>query len=308
MKNAFPEHLGNYNINKVITSDGIIQYAFATNEITYADKLLKIFNRELLTNSELQPELDKELKLAQSLISRGLPTVEKVFQDHKYDVIVMEDLPNGNLKDYLKVKKNMLYNDKIKLCIRILNGIICLHEHGMNHGCLNPDNIYFDSFGNPKLIGYGLHVKDQSTELSNLIYRAPEEVKLQRRNNKEADMWSFGLVSHQIVANSFPFIVDDAQQYIKTLITGQQISLISVGGILDKIVERCLDPDPNTRITSDGAREMFETIKEYKTLFSKSLAAIPRLPKPMHQPFPSCTITLQGTISKRYRSSRYESI
>ena len=93
------------------------------------------------------------------------------------------------------------------MCIftQISLGLLSLHQKGIAHKELRPDNIYVDGFGRIKiggLIKVGSKQKQMTT--STIPYLAPE-IHLGQPNEKQADIWSLGVILFELITGNIPF-------------------------------------------------------------------------------------------------------
>lgn len=100
-----------------------------------------------------------------------------------------------------------------KVAFGILMGIHHMHQNGVVHGDIKPENVMVDLEMNTKLIDFNLscsfaHVLSYTMGTSN--YMAPEMAKGTPRDEK-IDIWSFGILLYTILTCSFPSALSSTQ-------------------------------------------------------------------------------------------------
>jgi serine/threonine protein kinase len=91
----------------------------------------------------------------------------------------------------------------IPLFAQVLEGVAHLHQNGVTHRDIKPQNIVITSYDPPdaKIIDFGCATSKSSTiydKPGTLIYLAPEQVQ-GRCHGREVDYWACGLVGAQIL-------------------------------------------------------------------------------------------------------------
>lgn len=103
---------------------------------------------------------------------------------------------------------------RLALLIRVCEAVEFAHHHGVVHCDLKPDNILVDPSGQPKILDFGiatLQQFDQPTMTSpksfagTLAYCSPEQREaLGRVLSPESDVYSLGLICHQLLTGRLP--------------------------------------------------------------------------------------------------------
>jgi len=133
--------------------------------------------------------------------------------DGPQPIIVMEFCPGGSL-DTLLYDSNVNLNeeDKMQLIRGIAAGMLHLHKHNIVHRDLAARNILLTASGDPKISDFGMSRLLEGTNEAKTSYNigpirwmAPESLKRQVYS-KYSDVWSFGIVVYEIVAECEPHI------------------------------------------------------------------------------------------------------
>ncbi|KAL3316902.1 Calcium/calmodulin-dependent protein kinase type IV [Cichlidogyrus casuarinus] len=126
--------------------------------------------------------------------------------------MVMEFVPGGDL--FSKISTYDYYSEKsaINIIRQILNGVAYLHQAGIVHGDLKPENLMItDNSAEPivKIADFGLsHLLTEEVQIMAIggtpQYCAPE-VLLKRKFGPEADMWAIGVITFILLTGYEPF-------------------------------------------------------------------------------------------------------
>lgn len=147
------------------------------------------------------------------------PNIIKLYGTH-FDRPILEFIPSGTLSSYFD--KNEILSDKsiLQILIQIASAIEYMHERGIIHRDIKPDNIMIDTtqkepravlidFGTASIYGD----KSRATLAGTPLYMPPETLSIIASNQRMIqrtfkknhlspgiDVWSFGLVAYQILA------------------------------------------------------------------------------------------------------------
>ncbi|CAK58460.1 unnamed protein product (macronuclear) [Paramecium tetraurelia] len=185
--------------------------------------------------------------------------------------LVMEYLPYPSLQQILKERQKLQFEEVRLITRQLFEAVSYLHQVGLCHRDIKPDNIVFDSDSNSiKLIDFGVSKRFLVTEKgckdikNNLMwtvtgtmpYQAPELWKGTGYSNK-IDIWAIGVVCYQMLCAKLP--LDQANQMesfsTQTEYTGhfQDEQFAKLPPLIIDFVKRILKWDPEKRITSQEA-------------------------------------------------------
>ncbi|CAM9161671.1 unnamed protein product [Ectocarpus sp. 6 AP-2014] len=99
--------------------------------------------------------------------------------------------------------------DLLRIVTDVVNGMLYLHELGVMHRDLKPDNILLDADDRAVIADFGLSrfshpTNDHTAETGTYRWMAPEVIR-HEPYSQAADVYSFGVVLWQIVARKQPF-------------------------------------------------------------------------------------------------------
>src|SRR5206468_1930333 len=141
-----------------------------------------------------------------------------------------------------------------KLCA----GLAAAHDRGIIHRDLKPQNIMMNKRGEVIIMDFGLaaiadHLTGPEARNGTPAYMAPEQLRGEAVTAK-SDIYALGLVLYEIFTGKKPFDAQNVQQLIDMQQSMHLTSVVSVAAdvdpVVEKVIRRCLDPDPARRPAS----------------------------------------------------------
>jgi serine/threonine protein kinase len=268
-----------YNLEKAINQRNIIDfYSFkgdlgegkfgivklAENKLTGTKVAVKTVKKQDLnqTNYGL---IKTEIDLMKVFKHKNLVQLVEIFEDYESFHIILEYLEGGNLLELLNRKDfKMTEKQAAQIIKNIAKGVQYLNSFGVIHRDLKPENVMFsdvNDLNSLKIIDFGL-VKavgpnERVLESFGTIYYVAPEIILKKAYNKQIDIWSIGVILYYVFGQIFPF--DDEnnieENIVKKIVykdvTFDTEEINKRSNDLKRLIEKCLEKDPEKRITID---------------------------------------------------------
>jgi serine/threonine protein kinase len=200
----------------------------------------------------------------------GHPNILPIIDADVYDeqiVIVSEYAPDGSLTAWLSRHggKAPSVESAIKMIDGVLAGLEHLHSKNIIHRDLKPDNILLQG-EMPRLADFGIaRILKTTSPYTTMVsgtpkYMAPEAYK--GRRSEQTDLWSVGIILHQLLTGDYPFPQDDPPSLMYAVLTEEPAALPpTTSHQLRQIVAKSLEKAPERRYRS--AREMRDAIQGF---------------------------------------------
>ncbi len=146
----------------------------------------------------------------------------------------------------------------IEIARQLCAGLAAAHEKGVLHRDLKPANIMINSRGEVRITDFGLaglsgQVEGHEIRSGTPAYMAPEQLA-GREVTIKSDLYALGLVLYEIFSGRRAFEANSLAELMRLQEQSTPVSLASLVRDLDPAVERvvlrCLDPDPRNRPSS----------------------------------------------------------
>jgi len=140
-----------------------------------------------------------------------VPVLDLVL-DEEFPYLVMEFCSGGSLRDKLKEEGRIEPRIAVQLFVQIAEALAFAHRQGVLHRNLKPENILFDSFGNAKLVDFGLtriaEREDQKGQfymgVGTVAYMSPEQFQDASSISAQSDLYSMGILLYEMLTGKLP--------------------------------------------------------------------------------------------------------
>ena len=304
----FPLTAGMYEVQYPIGKGGYSWVFQGRHMRTREIVALKFVSRDGLSDITFLENFEKELRIFERIKHKGITKHIETIYLEKYIVIVQELLPSGTLMNAVK-PYSMLHDDVILRWAReILETIQYLHENGISHCDIKPENIGLDINYHAKMFDFGLcsdqtRVKQQ--KCGTPLFAAPEIFTQEEHDDFKADIWSYGVTIHYIATGAFPFLADDLKSFVRSIRKPNFIQNRCTGP-LGQLVNACLQLNPNNRMTAKEilGTHIFDTAEKCSDEIEQNISLAESRSKSLYKkPAKVIIVPKVRTISSRIRPS-----
>lgn len=216
----------------------------------------KIIPKKYIQSTNLLNQINNEISIMKNANHPNIVKFHDSFEyvneiNEKFIVIIMEYCENGNLYNFL-IKYGFQNENQKKTIIKgFLEAIKYLHDKGITHGDIKPENILLDSNFNAKLTDFGFSkteiISGNESKSGTLYYAAPELFIKGQYNSIKTDIWSIGILIYCLSEKKLPFLKGNNDFIKKQITEGQLYFDPKINDALKKVVNRCTQLNANKR-------------------------------------------------------------
>ena len=252
-----------YDIHQLVACGGMGAVYQATQRALDRSVAIKILPREFSTDEAFRTGFEAEAKAMAKLNHPNLIGVYDFGEAGGMLFIVMEYVAGSSLYQAAQGQP-VEQSEVVRLVAGVCRGLANAHEHGILHRDIKPANILLDMQLNPKIGDFGLaRASEKQIEEGEQIfgtpgYTAPEVVEPPFTIDHRADIFSVGVMLHELLTAKLP----DSDPRPASHIVGSNPRL-------DAVIQKAMHNDPAKRYNS--AIELAEEIEAIQKSPAKAL-------------------------------------
>jgi serine/threonine-protein kinase len=264
-----------YRVERVLGVGGMGVVVAAQHLGLYELVAIKLLLPEALADGDAMHRFEREARAAVKIKSEHVARIIDVgMLESGTPFIVMEYLRGEDLADRIARTGPLAVDDAIELLLQACEAIAEAHALGIVHRDLKPANLFCVQgadghtfikvldFGISKLThgaaeGRGLGMTKTRAVMGSPYYMSPEQMESPRKVDARTDIWSLGVVFHEMLTGEVPFGGETLPQVCVNVATRPAPPLRKtrpdVASGLEAIALRCLEKDPEKRYPTVAA-------------------------------------------------------
>lgn len=242
---------------------------------------IKLLTRQLAGDEGAKARLMRE---AQSASALDHPNIGVVYEigDHDGEPFIAMALYEGETLQQRLEKGPLPLEEALAICRQILLGLQAAHAAGIIHRDIKPANIFMTRNGTVRILDFGLAklvsdlqplaITRAGEAMGTVLYMSPEQLRGEPVDAR-TDLWSLGVVAHEMLAGVPPFRADTSAATAIRILNDEPVSLASVPGVPDwltRLVSQLLRKDSAER--PQTAAEVYRRLQG-ETQTSRSMTA-----------------------------------
>jgi len=232
---------------------------------------LKLLPAGLTRTDEAKKRFVHEAQAASALQHNNICTIHEIDETPEGQLFICMDCYEGDtLEDKISTGP-MPVADAVDAAIQVGRGMAKAHQQGLIHRDIKPANVVVTTDGVVKIVDFGLaklagqtKVTRDGTTVGTVAYMSPEQA-LGETVDHRTDIWSLGVVLHEMLTGRAPFQGDrDAAityQIVHESATSVSAQRPEVPARLERIVNRCMEKKASARYQSMD--ELLRDIEEF---------------------------------------------
>jgi Tol biopolymer transport system component/predicted Ser/Thr protein kinase len=277
-----PAQIGPYEITRELGRGGMGVVYLGRDTRLDRDVAIKALPAELASDPACLERFEREAKTLAGLHHPNIAGIYGVEEQDGAKYLVLEYVEGETLADRID-RGPIPVDEALELAAQIAAGVEAAHDAAVIHRDLKPGNIIVTPEGKARVLDFGLARFDEGatstgvsagtptikapqpqhsptvvgTILGTAAYMSPEQAR-GRRVDKRTDVWSFGVVLHEMLAGSTPFTPFQGETATDTIgaVLHKDFSVDGIPGgtprMVRHVLQRCLKRDKTRRFQSIG--------------------------------------------------------
>ena len=285
-----------YEIESVLGIGGMAVVYKAYDRQLNRDVAVKVLRDDVAMDAESRKQFRKEYQAVGKLSHPNIRAVYDVVVSGDTEYIVMEYVDGINLKQYMKKKGKLSWQEVLSLSIQIARALSHAHSRNIVHMDIKPQNIMLPRDGSVKIADFGIAQMDEPVSgegaaeeaVGSIHYISPEQARGETVDAR-SDIFSLGIVMYEMLTGKLPFDGDTVEQ-----VAMQHYSSIpdapsqldpDIPPELEGITLHAMEPDLEDRYaTADDMLADLEDFQRSLTAAAQPEQTAPVMPAPEQAP------------------------
>ncbi len=241
---------------------------------------LKVLRQRWASEPAFVDEFHREAELLKMMRHPNIVPIYDVFTDGKFHFFTMEFIEGGNLREFIRIRKQLSPAEATRFVIDMAMGLEYAISQGITHRDLKMTNVLMSSSGVAKLVDFGLAGHDDIAGISGIsgsgegVQRALEYSALEKGtgaplNDPRSDLYFLGSIYYELLTGQPPYQRTRNRDERRDITRYKNIRPIrslcpNIPFRVAEAVERLMKIQPNQRYQSASA-----VVKDLKQLASQ---------------------------------------
>ena len=262
------DNFGRYLIREKIGEGGMGEVYLADDTRLNRKVALKVLARAVAGDDERLRRFEQEARAASALNHPNILTVHEFGEENGAAFLASEFVEGRTLRELIALKELDLRTG-LKIAEQTAFALDTAHQAGIIHRDIKPENIMIRKDGIVKILDFGLaklieHVDAQSEDetraqfktaaghiVGTATYMSPEQARGKADIDARTDVWSLGVLIHEMFAGKPPFTGESISDVIASVLKTDAQPLTNLvedcPPELDRIVTKSLRKDREER-------------------------------------------------------------
>ena len=246
--------IGIYQIMQEVGKGATSTVHIAKNTVNNEIVCAKIMEKQSLASEENMKFFRKEIGIMSSINHPNIVKYYELLEDVNYYYVIMEYCQGESLQKIINRPGRLSETYIANIFRQLMQALQYLHETGIAHRDLKPDNIIVGPKSKIKLVDFGLSTDNASnlrlTYCGSLAFAAPECIQREPYLAPLADIWSAGVILYMMAVGQLPWPTSNLVQMMKNITSGKFIIPLYLSKGIHDLLSRMLRLNPSERPTS----------------------------------------------------------
>lgn len=255
--------LDDFEIEASLYAGALAEVYRAVDTLTREIVAIKVPSSDVINHPLVFYHYQNEMRILSGLNHPNV--VRTVLRDRTTAYAIFEYIPGIDLRHHLQSRKRLSLERALDYTVQIAQGLSYLHDCGIIHLDIKPENILITPLERVKIIDFGLARQLGAPDLlfedfvrphGTPDYVSPEQLA-HHRDDPRADQYSLALVLYEMLTGRLPFEksqkISRARRRMKMTPPSPRRFREEIPAAMEAIILRALSADPQARYPSVAA-------------------------------------------------------
>ena len=213
-----------YILFRHVASGGMADIYEAQDVVLNKPVALKFLKEKFLQDPDALEQFKNESRFISIFNHPNILHIYNVGEYVDRPYVSYELLKGKTLKDSLDNRGKLSVDESLDYMTQVLLGVKEMHELGVLHNDLKPDNLYLLYDGTIRIVDFGAasHISGKAEKhiLGTVNYLAPEVVN-SRKYSIQSDIYSLGIILYEFLTGEVPFMCENSKEVLKAHSKGE---------------------------------------------------------------------------------------
>lgn len=244
---------GRYDLEKELGRGGMGVVYLARDKQLDRPVALKFLGSLIDDSEEFRERFVREARTAAKISHPNIVSIYDISASEGRAYIAMEYVEGVSLYRYLAKKGALPPRETVNFMVQACSALAAIHEAGITHRDIKPDNILIAKGGLIKIMDFGLaKSEDNRLTRAGVVMGTPSYMSPEQARGKEADarsdIYSIGMVFHECLTGQIVFASGNVlMRQVQEMPPPPSASNEAIPKDLDAIVMKCIQKNPEGR-------------------------------------------------------------
>ncbi|HJZ75199.1 MAG TPA: tetratricopeptide repeat protein [Vicinamibacterales bacterium] len=220
---------------------------------------LKFLPPHLSADADAKSRFTAEARAAAALDHPNVCTIYEIGETEDGQLFMAMPLYEGETLEARLTRGRLTFDEALPIALQVARALEHAHECGIVHRDVKPSNIVVLPNGAAKVLDFGIaqiherSIIDPQKVIGTISYMSPEQASAGPVDCR-SDIWSLGIVIHEMLASARPFHGDDGRAIVQAILTRDpSLTATSYPDVpvgMDRVLRRALAKAPEQRYNS----------------------------------------------------------
>lgn len=245
------EMIGKYRLRKVIGTGSTCIVLEGQDQNSGEMVAVKVMSKYDMESRGILSKIQREISVIQKLDHENIVQCLDVITDGDLIYVVLEYCDDGDVLSWIMNNRIRGVDQARSIFYQIVQGVRYLHESGIAHGDLKPENVMINMDGTVKLTDFGYcHISrwaGNDEKSGTLFYASPELLINGFFDTYKSDIWALGVLLFTMVTGQFPYPEGDEKQTAKYIVKAKITYPVYMNYEAKAFIQKMLQKSPTSR-------------------------------------------------------------